>query len=174
MIFNPSLALALISYYGIAAAVPTPIDVIQMGSKHNLYLSTCTRRTGFGECPLIIFCPTSDAAEVTYSAIAYFANGPLSTTGTANPTEVAITGEPPQPWEGTARVAKLGSRSTVTASIDAGAATLESGQIAGSAKLDTEDFVCFKDGKTSFEVKDDLGIKQYSCTTDYWCPSTAA
>jgi hypothetical protein len=172
MLFHPSIALALVSLYGIAAAAP--MDTIQMGSKHNLYLSTCTRRTGFGECPLIIICPASDAAEVKYSAIAYFANGPLSTTGSANPTEVATTSEPPQPWEGTARNAKLGRTGTVTASIDAGAATLESGQIAGSAKLDTEDFVCFKDGKTSFEVKNDLGIRQYICTTDYWCPSVGA
>lgn len=174
MFFRSALIFAIVSLCSIANAAPTPGNASQMSSKHNLYLATCTRRSSLGDCPLLIICPASDAAEITYSAIAYFANGPVSTTGAVKPSEIATTSQPPQPWEGVARGAKLGRTSTVIASIDASAATLLDGQIAGSAKLDTEDFVCFKDGKTVFEVKNELGIRQYSCTTDYWCPSIGA
>ena len=62
----------------------------------------------------------------------------------------------------------------MTASIGAGAAVLESGEIAGLAKLDASDVVYFKDGKTFFEARKGLGIKQYSCTKAYWCPSIEA
>lgn len=169
MLLQSTLSLALISFCGVVTAVPTPLDAIQMGSKHNIYLATCTRRSGLGECPLLIFCP--EEAAVTYSAIAYFANGPIASTGLTTPSQIATVSEPPQPWEGAQRGAKLGRTSSVTASINAGANALEKGQIAGTAKMDAEDFVCFKDGTTFFEVRNELGGRQYSCTTEYWCPS---
>jgi hypothetical protein len=174
MHLQSTFGFTIVSLFGMVAAAAIPVEVIQMGSKHNLYLLTCTRRSSFSECPLLIFCSTEAEAEVTYNAIAYFADGPFSTTGAVKPSQIATTSEPPQPWEGISYGAKLGRTGTVTASIDAGAAELESGQIAGLAKLDAEDFVCFKDGKTFFEVRNELGIRKYSCTTNYWCPSIAA
>ncbi|KAF2706933.1 hypothetical protein K504DRAFT_447801 [Pleomassaria siparia CBS 279.74] len=166
-----STVLVLISLVGLSNAAPHPLNSAQMGSKHNLYLSTCTRRAGIGDCPLPIFCSAADAA-ITYTAIAYFPNGPISTSGAPTPpSQIATVSEPPAPWEGASRGAKLGRTSSVNATIDAGAATLAKGDLAGSAKLDQEDFICFKDGTTSFEFKNEWGIREYSCTADYWCPS---
>lgn len=168
MPFQLGTSLTLSLLFCMATAVP--IDSIQMGSKHTLYLATCTRRTSpIPDCPLIIICPAQ--AVVTYTAVAYFAGGPIESSRNSNPTQIATVSEPVQPWEGTQRVAKLGRNSDFSSNINAGAEGLEKGQIAGEAKMDTEDFVCFRDGETSFAARNDIGIEQYSCTADYWCPS---
>lgn len=59
--------------------------------------------------------------------------------------------------------------------IDAKAASLAKGEIAGSVTLgakagaDGEPFLCFKDGATKFRASYDLDT--YSCTAAYYCPS---
>jgi hypothetical protein len=158
-----SLALIFLTTYATAA----PTDAAKIGSKHNLYLATCTKRSG---CPLIILCPRQ--RQTSYTAVAYYANGPIESSGrNSNPTEIATVSESAAPWEGTQRTARLGRVGQFSSNIDAGAGALEEGQIAGSAKLGDEDFVCFTDGATSIVVRDFLGDPEYTCTADYWCPS---
>jgi hypothetical protein len=81
-----------------------------------------------------------------------------------------ISSNPPN-WEGASYSASLGRYGTFHSYIDANAASVAKGQIAGSARLDAEDFVCFKDGATSFKFSEDLGLSTYTCTAQYWCPS---
>jgi hypothetical protein len=160
-----SLVLFLLS----TTALSAPLDTIQMGSKHNLYLATCTRRSSVPDCPLIILCARQQ--QTTYTAVAYYANGPIESNRNTNPTQISTVSQPPQPWEGTPRSARVGRVGTFESNIDAGAATLEKSQIAGSAKLGDEEFVCFKDGATKFTVRDELDDPTASCQADYWCPS---
>lgn len=159
-----SLALAIFS----TVAVSAPVEALQMGSKHNLYLVTCTKRARESDCPLIILCGTE---QVSYTAVAYYANGPIEANRNTDPTQISTVSQPVQPWEGTPRTAKINRVGDFSSNIDSAAAGIANGQIAGSAKLSEEEFVCFKDGETSFTVRNDLGIQQYSCSADYWCPS---
>lgn len=168
MLFQSTLSLVLVALSTAVAAAP--VDVIAQGSKHNLYLVTCTRRSSnLPGCPLIIICPRQQTTK--YTAVAYYANGPIESNRNVNPTQIATVAEPAAPWEGTQRVAKLGRAGDFSGNIDQTAAGISKGQIAGSAKLASEDFVCFKDGATSFTVRDELDDPKYSCTADYWCPS---
>jgi hypothetical protein len=67
--------------------------------------------------------------------------------------------------------------STFSSSLVVGGAALEKGAIVGSAKLDSEDFACFRDGVGSFSI--DVGgwgpggqIKpEIECKVDVWCGS---
>lgn len=163
MYFSSVLGLAFLFFTGTTMAAP--VNAAQMGSKHNLYLATCTKRE---RCPLIILCPKDEAAVTTYTAVAYFANGPVEANRNYIPTAIATVSQPVQPWEGTQRVAKIGLTSSFSSNIQADGATLEHSAIAGAAQLDNEQFVCFKDGTTKFGG---TGLEEYSCTADYWCGS---
>lgn len=157
-LFALSLALTFLSSIAQAA----PVNAIQAGSKHNLYLVTCAR-------PATLLSPVT-----TFTAAAYFANGPVEA-GSRNkvPTQSAAVTDPAQPWEGVTRAANLALVGVFSSSIDANATTLAKGQIAGSATLGTEEFVCFTDGATTFESRSVLGAVQYACVAYYWCPSIA-
>lgn len=148
------------------SVLAAPLSAIQMGSKHNLYLSTCTSRSALPGCPLIIICPRAAAAQ-SYTAAAYFA-----TTTSNSPTEMGIVSERAVPWEGTTRSSRLRS-GTFSSSIDAGAKTLEKSAIAGSAKVGTEQFTCFRDGETKFDAISEglIGDERSACVADYWCAS---
>ena len=149
-----------------STSISAPVTFIEAGSKHNLYLVTCL----YSPCTGIL-CGRQGVTSY-YTAAAYYADGPHDQTPTANPTAFNTVSYPYQAWEGKVYTARLGTfGSTVTSNITAGAATLAKGAIAGSAKVDTEDFVCFKDGATSVVVRSALGITQASCTAQYWCPS---
>ncbi|KAF2011583.1 hypothetical protein BU24DRAFT_466275 [Aaosphaeria arxii CBS 175.79] len=128
-----------------------------MGSKHNLYLVTCTTSSD------------ADYPLSRYTAVAYFANGPIELSQSL--TQIGTVDRPAQPWEGTLKVAKLGKTSAFSSRIDADAAKAQKGSISGTAVLDNEDFVCFKDGQIAFSVTDDWSEQPYTCKTDYWCPS---
>ena len=65
----------------------------------------------------------------------------------------------------------LGKSSAFSSRIAAEAAGMKKGEISGTAVLDNEDFICFKDGSISFVVDDELSHQPYACKTDYWCPS---
>lgn len=158
-----TVALAALSSFTAA----TPIDSTAQGSKHTFYLTSCAQR-----CTLGILCDTSSNAATTFSAIVYYANG-ASTSGstlTSNPTSITTISTPAQAWDGTQRAAIIG-RTAFSSNIDVGANVLLKGQIAGSAKLGAEEFVCFRDGETTISGSTDLGIQQWSCKADYWCPS---
>lgn len=167
MLLQSVLSIALAVFSTCATAAPTEVST-KLGSKHNLYLVTCKRRSGWPDCPLIILCSRQ---ESEYTAVAYYANGPVESNRNSNPTQISTVSEPAQPWEGGQRVAKLGRVGEFSSAIDADGAALEKGEIAGSAKLDDEDFVCFSDGETSIAVRDGLGDIEYTCSADYWCPS---
>ena len=86
--------------------------------------------------------------------------------------------DPAGPWEGTQRVAKVGlgernKQGAFSASIDGGAGFLEKGQIAGEARIDSEDFVCFRDGGTEVGGGGGRGRgeAEAECEADYWCAS---
>lgn len=141
----------------LAAAAP-----LTAASKHNLYLATCTRRPN---C-LLIICDDPPP----FTAAAYYANG--ATTAT-NPTELATIATPASPWEGTPRQGEFRT-SPFSSTIDAGAGALAKGEIAGAATVGTEEFVCFRDGETTFTANDwDDLVGKASCVADYWCASTS-
>jgi hypothetical protein len=153
-------------------SLATPIESIAMGSKHNLYLVTCTQRNIL-DCPLLILCSKDATAVTKYTAMAYYANGPIPSNRISNskPTQTVIISRFAQLWEGTQRVGKLGQSGSVSSNIDAQAASLAKGQISGTAQMDNEEFVCFRDGQTKIQWSEDLGVVEVDCTTDYWCPS---
>ncbi|KAF2727058.1 hypothetical protein EJ04DRAFT_596205 [Polyplosphaeria fusca] len=168
------LSIALLALVGSTAAAP--VDAIAQGSKHTVYLMTCTR-SGLLDCPLLILCdknstaaPNSAAAS-RFTAVAYFANGPPSGIR-SSPTSLTTVSQGIQPWEGTQRVATI-NREGFSSNIDAGAGALPKGQIAGNAKLGNEDFVCFTDGSLRISGEEDLGLTTWSCTASYYCPSVA-
>ncbi|KAF1953350.1 hypothetical protein CC80DRAFT_420389 [Byssothecium circinans] len=135
-----------------------------MGSKHNIYLSTCNRRATIPDCPLIVLCDDKRAAAPakTFTAAAFFAN---TISQSKTPTEVAAVSEYVEPWEGTQRVARF-KTAAFSSVINAGANTLVKGDVAGSARLGNEEFACFRDGETAFSA-DDIT----RCKADYWCAS---
>lgn len=164
MFLSSALSLALILFTSTTNSAP--VTSIEAGSKHNLYLVTCLYNPCTG-----ILCGRQGVTSY-YTAAAYYADGPHDQTPTANPTAFNTVSYPYQAWEGRVFTARLGTYgSTVTSNITAGAATLAKGDIAGAAKVDSEDFVCFKDGATSVVVRSALGATQASCTAQYWCPS---
>lgn len=151
----PSLAL-ICSLSPLAASTP-------LASKHNLYLATCTPPR---EC-LLIICDTPDP----FTAAAYYANG---ASATAKPTELATIADPASPWEGASRKGSF-RNGVVTSTINVGAKALAKGELAGEAKLGTEEFVCFRDGQSKFTTTagDGFDRKTVSCVADYWCASTS-
>jgi hypothetical protein len=152
----------------ITQTLAVPFSASQAGSKHNLYLSTCTTRSALPGCPLIIICPKKRAPTAqSYTAAAYFA-----TTTSNTPTEMATVSERPVPWEGTTRTARLRS-GAFSANIDVGGKTLAKSAIAGMAKVGSEEFMCFRDGETVFEAVSEglIGDERSTCTADYWCAS---
>jgi hypothetical protein len=158
-LLGPTFALPII------ATLAAPLSPTPMGSKHTLYLSSCTNYNIIPICPIPILCDkeTANSAKATpYTAATYFASGrPPSN----YPTEVAVVSATPQAWEGTQRVAKFRS-GDFSSVIDAGAKALKKGDVAGSARMGNEEFACFKDGETSFTVD-----AVNACKADYWCAS---
>jgi hypothetical protein len=151
-----------------SSALATPLSAVQMGSKHNLYLSTCATRSALPGCPLIIICPKAEeTAALPYIAAAYF-----ETTNKASPTEVAIVSLVQVPWEGFTRSARL-RNGAFSSSIAIGGKTLAKSAIAGMAKVGREEFICFRDGETKFEAVSDgiIGEERSQCVADYWCAS---
>jgi hypothetical protein len=163
MQLSVALGFVATSAAALAAPAPVPAAAIAMGSKHNLYLTTCTSK-----CVLGILCSRQ---QRSHTAVLYYANGPVDSSRNTSPTQMTTVTDPAAPWEGTQRAARLGRTGDFTSNIDEGADSISSGQIAGGAKLATEDFVCFRDGETTFKFSEDLGLSSYSCTADYWCPS---
>jgi hypothetical protein len=106
----------------------------------------------------------------TASAVVYY-NGPAGSR--TSPSDIGVVSEPARKWEGASRRTTLNGE-RFTSSIAAGAESLPKSQIAGSAKLGNEDFVCFVDGTTTFSFREGLlGLRETNCKADYWCASTS-
>lgn len=118
-----------------------------------------------------MFHTTTDAHQVTgdtASAVVYY-NG--AATSGRSPNDIGVVAEPAKKWEGTTRRVTL-SDGRFTSSIAAGADDLPKSQIAGTAKLGDEDFVCFVDGTSTFKFREGLlGLRETTCKADYWCAS---
>jgi hypothetical protein len=109
-----------------------------------------------------------DTAD-TASAVIYY-NGPA--TSRTSPKDIGVVSEPAQKWEGVSRRTTL-SDGKFTSSIASNAAGLAKSEIAGSAKLGDEDFVCFVDGSSTFSFREGLlGLRSTTCKAEYWCAST--
>jgi hypothetical protein len=134
-----------------ATVIARPHDAVTAaaaGSKKNVYLSSCTSRSLLDSRWLLIKhikSNTHSSAADTASAVIYY-NGPASSW--TSPSDIGVVSEPSRKWEGVSRRTTL-SDGRFTSSIAAGADGLPKSQIAGSATLDTEAFVCFVDGKTA-------------------------
>ena len=167
MHFPISLSLVAVLLATLALAAPLQLATLDlktaMGSKHNIYLTTCTPK-----CLLGIICSRQ---ERSYTSVLYYANGPVDTLPNASPTYMTTISSNPPRWEGASHSANLGSYGLFSSSIDASAKTIAKGEIAGTVKLEDEQFVCFKDEETSFRFSENLGLSSYTCTANYWCPS---
>ncbi|KAF2257529.1 hypothetical protein CC78DRAFT_588416 [Lojkania enalia] len=85
----------------------------------------------------------------------------------AEPDKVSIISNPAAKWEGATAQARVFGGQEFEAAIDADAGSKTKSSISGKAKLDNEEFVCFKDGETAIRIwQPDLKAR---CTTDYWC-----
>jgi hypothetical protein len=105
----------------------------------------------------------------TASAVVYY--NKAASAGTS-PNDIGVVSEPAKKWEGVSRRVTL-SDGRFTSNIAAGADSLPKSQIAGTAKLGDEDFVCFVDGTSTFRFKEGLlGLRETNCKADYWCAST--
>ncbi|KAH7388793.1 hypothetical protein BKA66DRAFT_385194, partial [Pyrenochaeta sp. MPI-SDFR-AT-0127] len=148
------------------------------GSKKNVYLATCTTR-GSG-CAIPILCSlfstsaeTSadsgvDAAAETSSTVIYY-NGPANPR--SSPNDIGTVSSPARSWEGATRRTSL-DVGDFEGKIARDADDLAKSQIAGSAKLDSEEFVCFRDGESTFQFREGLlGFRSVNCLADYWCAS---
>lgn len=166
----------LLSFAG--AALAAPAASAAAGSKKNVYLATCTTR-GF-DCGIPILCSlfsTSpetasdsaiDAAAETSSVVIYY-NGPA--TPRTSPSDIGTVSSPARSWEGATRRTSL-DVGDFEGKIARDAKGLEKSQIAGSATLGGEDFVCFKDGQSTFQFREGLlGFRSANCLADYWCGS---
>ncbi|KAF2833057.1 hypothetical protein CC86DRAFT_461506 [Ophiobolus disseminans] len=140
-----------------ATALARPQDAVPAaaaGSKKNVYLATCTSR-GLLD---------SD----TLSAVIYY-NGPARTG--LSPTDVGTVSEPAKKWDGATRRTDL-SAGRFTSKIAEGADTLTKSQLAGTATLGSEEFVCFVDGTSTFRFSGGLlGLGTTNCKADFWCAS---
>ncbi|KAF2441539.1 hypothetical protein P171DRAFT_487998 [Karstenula rhodostoma CBS 690.94] len=150
-------ALALLPLLASAAPVET------LGSKHTAFLASCTST----ECPLGL----CDPDDYNISGAAYFVNGPPTGT-TASATAFAVTSN--SRWEGVTRSVTWSRYGSFKINIDAKAASLPKGEIAGQATLTAtgaadELFLCFKEGNTKFRTN--YQGDAYSCTAAYYCPS---
>tara|TARA_R110002003_G_scaffold106_13_gene8819 strand:+ start:11863 stop:12261 length:399 start_codon:yes stop_codon:yes gene_type:complete len=117
---------------------------------------------------LVIRILTFPPADTSSSVIYY--NGPSSST---DPQDVGKVSEPARDWEGSTKRTNVNG-ATFTSSINAGAGDLPKSQIAGTAKLGSEDFVCFVDGSSTFRFNEGLlGLTSTTCKADYWCASIA-
>lgn len=95
-------------------------------------------------------------------------NGPSSS---SDPRDVGTVSYIARGWEGSTRRTVLDG-SSFTSSIDNDAKGLAKSQIAGSATLGREQFVCFKDGSSTFKFSEGLlGLRSKTCRADYWCAS---
>jgi hypothetical protein len=150
-----------------SSGLATPLSAIQMGSEHNLYLSTCTSQSALPipSCPIILLCPPG-SAPAPFTAVAYF-----DSPSRDNPTEIATVSQTSVAWEGATRSARL-RNGVFSSSIDVNGKTLAKSAIAGMAKVGTEEFICFRDGETEFSVREGLiGLRKTQCVADYWCAS---
>lgn len=173
--WSATLLLFIIGFLHLATAHPTansidpaPPSTLET-TTHNIYLSTCVPRGRKND---------DDApTKQNFTAIAYFRQ-PLNATTldpdtkAPKPDRSALVAQPPEPWEGVKWRVKVWRDKMFAAAIDAGAGALAKGSLAGSVKLDDEEYVCFKDGVTEVRVRDD-GVRG-DCVADYWCAGVDA
>ncbi|KAL5413849.1 hypothetical protein PMIN03_003530 [Paraphaeosphaeria minitans] len=150
---------AIVSLLSLGSAGP----VETMGSKHTAFLARCAPT----DCPIGL----CDPDDFNIYGAAYFVNGP-PTGSTASATAFAAVSD--SRWEGTARSVTWTRYGSFKINIDAQAASLPKGEIAGQAILTAtgaaeEQFLCFKEGTTKFRTTYDLD--SYTCTASYYCPS---
>jgi hypothetical protein len=161
MIFKTSILVGLMSLFPAVLSAPT----VALGSKHNVYLVHCD----YSDCLLGLICDTDSIVGA-----AYFRNGPITegSTGVQRPTTLAqLSGRNPT-FEGKKNTFRFGDDGTFTSNITAGANKSDKNSIAGDATLGTEPFICFRDGTTKFDIRQDTD--RYTCTADYWCGSIDA
>lgn len=167
-----SLTLVFLAFFLLPESACAPVEAIQLGSKHTLYLTTCTRQSIIPDCPLIILCARQQRSS--YKAVAYYANGPIESNRNTYPTQMTTVSQNGEPWEGEQRTASIGRVGQFSSTIDTSGGSLKKGEIAGLAKLGEEEFVCFRNGVTSIPVRDGFDLDLLGrtvCTADYWCPS---
>jgi hypothetical protein len=92
-------------------------------------------------------------------------------TSGASPADVTSVSEPAKQWDGAIRRATLDAGS-FTSTIDNGADELPKSQLAGSATLADEQYICFVDGQSQFQFREGLlGLRTTTCRADFWCAS---
>ncbi|KAF2250973.1 hypothetical protein BU26DRAFT_562934 [Trematosphaeria pertusa] len=160
-----SLVLGVLPFLTTAYPTDTPSTELAAAKAHNIYLVTCVprKRNNNGN-------PPSNAQKFT--AVAYFKK-PLNATDSDSssdkapqPDKAALVAQPPEPWEGVKWRVKVWKDKLFSAEISADAAVMTKGGMAGSAALDDEQYVCFKDGETAIRLKGDV---KGHCVADYWC-----
>ncbi|KAK3209870.1 hypothetical protein GRF29_44g878979 [Pseudopithomyces chartarum] len=162
-----SLLLGVLPYMAVAhPALPPTTDATTApaAKAHNIYLATCVPRSKNND--------DDPTPKDNFTIIAYFKQ-PLNLTDVdpdtkaPKPDKAALVSQPPEPWEGVKWRVKVWRDKLFSASIAADAAKGTKGALAGDAKLDNEDYICFKDGETAIRVRED-GARG-NCVADYWC-----
>ncbi|KAF2799327.1 hypothetical protein K505DRAFT_332672 [Melanomma pulvis-pyrius CBS 109.77] len=165
MLLKSITALALL-LSPLASSFPlsAPVSISAAASGKNIYLITCLPRVKEDETP----------NTTPFTAISYFKQPITNSTDPESDKaprgdQNVIVSSPAAAWEGVKWSVKAWRNKVFTAEIGIGAENQEKGSLAGSAKLDTVDYVCFKDGTTAVRYKDD--DLRGNCKADYWCAS---
>ncbi|KAF2686920.1 hypothetical protein K458DRAFT_486033 [Lentithecium fluviatile CBS 122367] len=165
MLFTTIVTVVLSALPLLTTALPTPADASTTAlaaSAHNIYLVTCVPRKSSDD--------TNPTPAANFTAVAYFRKpiNPNDTdSSTPQPNKAALVSQPPEPWEGVKWKLKVWKEKLFTASIAGGAESLATGELAGTAKLEDEDYACFRDGVTAIRIKEDE--LKGKCVADYWC-----
>lgn len=156
---NAAIALSLAS---LTSATPLPLTsrATILSSSRNIYLTTCTTRS-----------ITSDA---TSSSAILYSGTPANTAPVAIGT---VSSARAIQWAGFTRRVTLDGAGVFESRIDRGADAFPKSELAGGATLEPstgakEEFVCFRDGETTFRfVGGILGEETTVCKTEFWCAS---
>jgi hypothetical protein len=168
MLFTSTL---LFSLAATVLARPQDVAPAAAGSKKNIYLATCTSRSVITSTSPQSDIPIQLLTHQATASTAIYYNGPA--TASTSPTDISVISEPARRWEGATRRTTLDS-AKFTSSITDGADSLPKSQIAGTATLGNEEFVCFVDGTSTFTFREGLlGLRKTNCKADYWCASTS-
>ncbi|KAH7132574.1 hypothetical protein B0J11DRAFT_230910 [Dendryphion nanum] len=158
-------------------ALSLPVDqtpAVVLAKAHNIYLATCRKRSD------------GELTGKPFTAVAYFKN-PIanSTEDDSDRTKErgpradksAVVADPAESWENTKYRLKVWRDKVFTTDITSTSEKTK-GQLSGSVKLGTEDYVCFTDGVTKVRIKNDddeeknlvdQAALRGDCVADYWC-----
>jgi len=181
MLLQPLSALTILLLPSLVTSFPLDIPfslsaAAAAASGRNLYLATCTPRKRRGDNDDDDDPKPDPTPAIPFTALIYFKE-PLTNSTDGNEKgprgdQNVVVSNPASAWEGVKWSVKAWRSKVFTSEIATGAQGVGYGGLAGTAKLDSTGYVCFRDGETKLRYKDD--DLRGNCAADYWCASLDA